>query len=366
MKKIFVAVLLLFFIIQMGCSSTEINTPSTTSSPIATQTYSATLTPTLDFMQETVSAYQATNWAPVYATLESRAVKCADGYYLEVPEIINRLSTDKWSIFTCSPQYINSSTIGTLDVVDYGKRYTKILSTDFSHSWIIYYNDFSWSNRLNAFLIARFWSQDGNFVYLIPATSPSASGFPPRSYFIDGSTLYRLNLNSGKFEIVLPYLNSGYAYSLSPNGEYLAYTISSEKKVIYIRNSNNGDEHQITLDGDYVLTGSFAWKTNGLEIIFAAALNGWDNHEAGTSIFMLSIPKMQLQPLVYNDARLLVPVDNCDKRMCWSDENTIHLTSLNESENYFLDDFTLNIQSGNIVALPTPTLPPTITPISTP
>lgn len=356
MKKITIFAIALLLI--AGCSYSEKALLNVTTTPSFTQTNQATISPTFDSRWATAESYLATNWAPVYATLDNRGVKCDEGYHLEVPEIIDRDSNESWSIFTCSPIPKDIKTIFTPGAVDYSTRYTKILKTDFSKEWIITHEDFTWSDRPNAFLISHTWSQDGNYVYMIPATSPSGGGYSPYMFFLESKVLYRLNLQTGNFETILPYYEyKGYPFALSPNGQYLAYAILHEKNIIHIRDFINETEAEIKIEGNYVLTGAFEWKPDSQKLIFASALEGWDENLAGTSIFLLNLLDMQLKNIIYNDFRLLVP----DSFLGWEDDNTIYLTSLNENTEYFLEGITLNIRSGNITILPSATPWPTYT-----
>lgn len=355
-KKIIIFVIALLLI--AGCSYSEEALLIVTTTPSFIQTHQTTTSPTFDSRWATAESYLATNWAPVYATLESRGVKCEEGYSLEVPEIINNDSNATWSIFTCSPSPKDTKTILTPGAMNYSTRYTKILKTDFSEEWIISHKDFSWSDRPNAFLISYVWSQDGNYVYMIPATNPSGGGYSPYIFFLESKVLYRLNLKTGKFETILPYYeNKGYAYALSPSGQYLAYAILHEKNIIHIRDFTNEKETEVEIDGNYILTGAFEWKADSQKLVFASALEGWDENLAGISVFVLNLPEMRLQTIVYNDFRLLVP----NSFSGWESENTIYLTSLNQNAEYFMEEFTLNIRSGSIIILPSATPWPTYT-----
>ena len=330
--------------------------PTATATITLTPTSRPTFTPTPNLA--TSLAYP-TNWVPALATLDNRAVRCDDGYELELPELIDYMSNDIWSIFTCSPKPKDFKTMWTPGVVDYSKRYTKILKTDFSQSWVIWHKDFLWSNRPNAFLSARRWTQDGNFVYLVPAQSPSGDGFSPSDYFRDSNELYRLNLNSGNFEIVLPYVRYGYSYTLSPNGQYLAYSMPDEKKVVHIKDMSNNDEQQIVLKGDYALTGAFAWSVDNAKLLFASAVNGWKDGNAGISIFMLTINNLHLQPILLNDRRLLIPFpqwkDGEHKDITyWADKNLLYVWSLDNMSVEYFSELALDVQSGNIVVMTTP------------
>jgi hypothetical protein len=157
------------------------------------------------------------------------------------------MSNDQWTIFTCSPASVDPITGSALEVVDWSKRYTKIQSADLTKIWVISYSGFSWSNRPNVYLASLRWTADGNFVYVIPAFIMSGCVFYAPGYFLDGDTLCSLILNSGEFKTVLLFLDTGYAFSLSPNGQYLAYSIADEKKIIHVLGLVKGIDQQIYL-----------------------------------------------------------------------------------------------------------------------
>jgi hypothetical protein len=315
----------------------------------------STPSPTMNSPEATSLSYLATNWAPIYATLDKRTVKCDDGYQLELPEEVDKMSNEAWSIFTCSPVPKDHKTIWTPGVIDYSRRYTKLIKTDLSQSWIISHRDFSWSNRPNAYLSVRWWTHDGNYVYLVPAVSPSSSGFYAPGYFWDSSVLYRLNLISGEFETILPYAEKGYSFALSPNGQYLVYANPEEKKIVRIRDMISGDETYIELEENYVLTGAFVWKPDSTKLIFASAMNGWDKKNAGISIFKLSMKNMYVQTLLYNDRRLLIPFPQVkDKNLYyWTNENLLNVRSLDYMSTEYFNELALDIQTGYIVVLAT-------------
>lgn len=374
MKKfILVIAILLSTVYLMGCSTSGLETPEIVSVPspsvvVETVTPSVVPTktvipsPTFDSFRATSDSVIATNWAIISATLDPRGAKCDEGLRIEVPEVVDRMSNEDWSAFTCSPYEDVRARTGTPEEIDYSKRYTEILSTDFSTKWRIYHDIFPWSNRFGTYLSATLWSQNGNYVFLIPAAIMSGCGMSPAGHFMNTTPLYRLDLRSGEFEIILAEPNI-YAYGISPDGNYLAYSIRDEKKIIHIRALQTGEEKQITLERDYVLTGAFVWHANNREVVFASALNGWKEYTRGFSLFVLDTSDMHLKTYLYDDDRLLIPSPYwSDEEPRWLDENTVRLISLNEEADYYWDEFTLNIRSWQINALPTPTRYPSITP----
>jgi hypothetical protein len=372
-KFILVIVILLLAAYLFGCSTDRVEMPETASvpspsvvvdtiTPSIAPTKTVTPSPTFDSFRATSDSVIATNWAIISATLNPRGAKCDEGLRIEVPEVVDRMSNEDWSAFTCSPYEDTRLRTGTPEEIDYSKRYTEILSTDFSTKWRIYHDIFPWSNRFGTYLYATSWSQGGNYVFFVPVAIMSHCGGSTASFFQDTSPLYRFDLRSGEFEIILSEPNI-YAYGISPDGKYLAYAREDEKKVVHIRDLLTGEEKQITLERDYVLTGTFVWHANNREVVFASALNGWEDYSRGFSLFVLDTSDMHLKTYLYDDNRWLIPSVLWSKEEPrWLDENTIRLISLNEEADYYWDEFTLNIRSWQINALPTPTRYPSITP----
>jgi len=328
--------------------------PTITQMPTETETPSPS--PTWDAIRKTQESWIATNWAPVYATLDSRGVQCKDGYFLEVPEVIDRNSNPIWSIYTCSPQAGDYHAIWTPGSVDYSKRYTVIQRTDLSKNWVISHKDFPWSNRPNAYLRTYAWDRDGNFVYVVPATSPGPGGGSMAGLFRSSNELYRISLNTGKLETILPFAIEGYSYSLSPDGNYLAYSILEEENIIHIRNFKNNDEHLLKLKDDYVRSGAFVWTPDGKTLIFASAIKGWEEGTAGISIFALAMKDLYLQIILFNDERQLIPFAKWrdGKFYYWTEKNFLFVHSLKYMSVEYFSELALDIQSGNVSVISTP------------
>jgi hypothetical protein len=175
------------------------------------------------------------------------------------------------------------------------------------------------------------------------------------SYFRDNNALYRLNLYNGEINSVLPYSKKEYALSLSPNGTYLAYAEFGSTPV-HLQDMNNDNEKTITLNNNYVLTGDFAWTSDSSNLIFASAMNGWEDGDGGISIYKVTIKDNHLENILLNDKRLLIPFPEYETNSYWSNENLLHVKSLNylSYEYEYLSDLALDVQSGNITVLATP------------
>jgi hypothetical protein len=293
------------------------------------------------------------------ATFEAREVFCEEGYKVESEETILRSLNDQWTIFTCSPQPDDFKDRWDLDVVDYGKRYTKVISTDLTQSWIIFHKDFEWSNRPDALLTKYRWTRDGKYLYLEPNIHNGGDGFSAPGYFIDNQALYRLNLITGDLETILGGMGQYLAFSLSPDDQYLTYVNQEEQKIVNIRDLSTGEEIIIELEEKYVISGAFAWKPDSSGVVFAAGIDGWREGEAGISIFEITINPLHNRTILDNDLRLFIPYYYWDIKDFWIAENELFLYSLSISmPDVFYSKWSINTITGEITLLPTPTPSP--------
>jgi len=335
-------------------------TPSPRRYPIgdATSTFTPTpsriiqtLDPTFVSMEET-SAYR--NNIIIPSTMEARKAKCKDGYILEMPLDVIIYSTNQWSIFTCSPVPEDPDQLWTPGVVDYGTRYTQVLKTDFSQSWVIQHSSFDYSkiNRPDALMIPYRWTKDGSYLYLYASYYPGPSGGGAVVAFYDVDPLYRLNLKTGKFETMLQGVLS---FSFSPNDQYLIYIKQEEPNVIHLLDMSGGTEKQIPFDGGLV-TGRFSWSLDSTKVVFASGFGKSGEDISLVSVYVLSIKYSRIQPLLIKDSRMLIP-DSLGEE--WINPETIRMFSLSSNEELW-GDYTLNIKTGEITALSTPTPEPTL------
>jgi hypothetical protein len=361
--KSIVSITIPFLFLLASCDSQSFVTQTPSLVTKSTPTNLPSGTATLNFKPApsvTLSPADATEvyfrFTAVPATIEARGAKCKEGFALERSLYILDYSTNQWTVFTCSPIPANRKDMWTPGFVDFGTRYTQLIKTDFSQTWTIQHNEFNYSviNRPDAMLIPKRWTFDGNDVYLAPKRYPGRDYFNAYGYFYDDEELLRLNLNSGKLETILPYAEGGYSYSLSPNDQFLAYSLLSEKKIVHIKNMDTGVEQRIELNGDYALTGMFAWSPDGTRLYFASALNGWDDGIISTSLFGLTIKDKHLQAILNRDSRFIVPSPRWEnkKAIYWTNENYLYIDSLNSTE--FFNSLALDVQSGKVIVLATP------------
>jgi hypothetical protein len=306
-------------------------------------------------------------WTSIAATNAARGASCLPGFELELPESVPSMPNDLWTIFTCSPQRPRVKPGETPVTVDYRTRYTKVISVDRTREWTIPHTQFYWTNRPGALLTTYRWSVDGKYLYLLWHYYPGPDGGDATIYFsiTEDVALFRLHLDTGIFESVLPYAEQSYAFSLSPDNRYLAYRNPDEQTAIRIREIDTNREIRKDLYGDYVLTGAFVWRADSQAVFFASAMKGWEEGKAGTSIFSIAVRDMTMRMLLYNDKRILIPFPCRDNRTLysWSGDNYLCITSLDENSDAALQNFLLNVRTGEVVPAPTrtPTGPKTST-----
>ena len=292
----------------------------------------------------------------VPATLEARNVQCKDGFVIEQYLDIISSSNNQWTLYTCSPTPLNKNDEWTPGVVDYGTRYTQIIKTDFSKTWTIRHNTFDYSiiNRPDALLSPYRWTADGKYLYLYPSSYPGGSGFPESAFlYTQIGSLYRINLETGKFELVLQRSLFG-ALALSPDDRLLAYSEPDKSDIIHIRNMENGTDLQIKLNEDISAAGAFIWNSQSTKVIFTVGYgkqNGnWQDDLSGTSVFVLTPQNMHVQKVLAKDSRIFSPYE-CSDNIYWLNENTICLYSLNQDLDSWNKIFTLNIKTGTVTYL---------------
>ena len=279
------------------------------------------------------------------------SVHCKDRFILEMYEDIQMMSNDIWTIFTCSPVPADSADKWTPGAVDFGKRYTQITKKDRSQTWVIEHNTFDYSiiDRPDALLIPLLWTKDGKYLYLFPLYYPGADGFPQSAFlFTHINSLYRINLETGNFELVLQRNQFG-AFGISPDEQHLVYSERDHPDVIHLRNLENGNDVDIKLNEDIIAAGAFIWDPGSTKVVFTVGYGKPTDYSredlSGIAIFVLTLKPVHAQKELERDTRIFEPY-RCSDTSFWLDKNTICLylasNDLDSRENIF----TFNINTG--------------------
>ena len=332
-------------------------TPTLTQKPTATPTFIKSYDATWDASFATSKARTAATRVSAKATLTSRQATCSEGYRLspspeDVVKTLDTLQsdTDKWVVIVCLP------------AEDYSKAgYTQIINHDGSVTWTISYDTFKLP-RSSHFLGASGIDKRHNYLYLRPGLT-NWSGWAPLMLFGMNNEIYRMDLGTGEVVAILPEIEHGYYFdsTISADYQFLVFSDSSQPNIIQVLNPTDKKTIKIIeLDKKYVTTGGFTWTQDGEKLIFAAGNKGWEQGQAGISIFRLDMSTFQLQALLLNDRRNLVPWWNSDSYKLWLDNNILNMGSIKIDENDFSsNEWAINIENGQVIHLESPTSTPT-------
>ncbi|HRJ75602.1 MAG TPA: hypothetical protein PLX90_06365 [Anaerolineales bacterium] len=354
-----IAILLLFLFASCVSQSSITQTPTIvtkaipTNSPNATATINSTPTPHATF--NPTQALQATEgyfrFTAVPATIEARGAKCKDGFILERGLEVLDYSTDKWTLFTCSPVAVNRKDMWTHGAVNFGERYTQIVKTDLSTTWTIEHNTFDYTiiDRPDAMLAPYHWTDDGNYVYLSPRYSPGPGG-GPEFFFIRAfiNDLFRINLETGEFELFLKKDEFG-DLAFSPNDQFLVYSEQSRPNVIHTINIETNEESELKIQEGIVAIGAFIWFPDSTKVVVFAGYGEDKDRLSDTAIFILTPKNMQIQKILAKDSRIFGHYFQCSGiNNVWLDYNTICLDSYNRELDSWNDIFSFNIRTGDV------------------
>jgi hypothetical protein len=286
----------------------------------------------------------------VTATAQAFGATCPD-HYSAIP-IDSYYFDENWAVITCTP-----------DDDNYTDRFTLIIHIDGQVQWTIPFTSFDWADRPLADLQVYRWSADGAYVYLKP-TIYMVDFFSPAGSFVSGKGLYRFNLQSGQLETILSPDDGYLSYSISPNDRYLAYSYPVESNIVRLLDLETLEEvTSITIDPVHTISGRFAWAFDSSQLVFAAGVQGFEDYEAGISLFKFTLSNNHIQPILLNDVRMLIPMPSRSGDSIWSEDGIIDLRSI--SIDHWDENWSLNVRDATLIfSSPTPTSSPTI--ISTP
>lgn len=333
--------------------STETTTPSLSVTPSSTYSLTEIAVATTRAAYVTELAYRFT---AIPATIEARNAKCKEGFVLEQALYVLDYSNEKWTLFTCSPVPANKYNLLTPGVVDYGTRYTQLVETDLSKTWTIQHNPFDYSiiDRSDALMVPFRWTADGRYLYLYPAYYPGPSGGTDSMLLeTNVNDLYRINLETGNFELILR-SDQYEALALSPDDQYLIYSEHKRPDVIHVRNMESGDDLQIKLNEDIIVSGRFIWGSDRDKVVFTVGygkqVENFHDDLSETALFVLTLSNMHVQKVLARDSRIFIP-EPCFDGNYWLDKNTMCLYSINEKLDSWNKYFTFNIETGSVVFL---------------
>ncbi len=176
------------------------------------------------------------------------------------------------------------------------------------------------------------WSQDNSRFYYTNRPQSDGCGL-----FNNSSDLYQVDLATGETHEVVP-PNTTTVMGLAPDEQYIAYLATGETSLI-IRNLSTGDYVSVNIvpllgPNRIDQLGSIVWSPDSKQFAFAVAhtpcAGGWAE---ASSIYLLDMNDISVNPLIEQDDRLLVP-------LAWSTPDQIQLQ--NDQGELFILDLTTN------------------------
>lgn len=168
----------------------------------------------------------------------------------------------------------------------------------------------------------------------------------------DGEALYMMDLGSGDFSVLLPPQVTSprfrYAFSVSPDGKYLAYVNQSMPEVLHIQDLVSGNDQTVDLKGKYSKVGIFAWTPDSKDVAFVGLGSNIDIPTS--SLFLLNTTNFSLSVLFNNRAGVYFPGSlTSDKIDYWYQQDILYLDSIDSYPLY------VNIRTKEINRVPIPT-----------
>lgn len=178
------------------------------------------------------------------------------------------------------------------------------------------------STLVEAWYKPFYWSKDGKFLYYtcFHGQEIDTSGKFWGNEFIDGCGVFQLNLESGETIDILPEIHPGngyYAFSISPDENYLVYTYQNVSPVqIKLLDINTSKERVLLTAGEDILeTGRYGWSPQGDKLTFMTLKIAEDETRI-YSIFTLDISSLETKLIIENfDTRI--------RFVSWKDEGVI-------------------------------------------
>lgn len=211
----------------------------------------------------------------------------------------------------------------------------QIVSVDGSIEWGVTFSELSSTQGAGIVSVAH-WSKDGKYLYVFPRQDGADGGY---EWFWgwQGTKLIRLDLELGTWTDT----NMGYAFSFSPDDQYLAYR---SDEGIHIHELDTAQEKVIPVR--YAEFGRFTWSPDSQNILFVATLYETDieNRENGFSYLLLNVTTNEIQVVLENNLDFMYPVQ-------WNEKNRVIVEKLFDG---FGERYNLEVDTGVITPIQNP------------
>ncbi|MBN2500979.1 MAG: hypothetical protein JXB38_09405 [Anaerolineales bacterium] len=199
----------------------------------------------------------------------------------------------------------------------------KIISTDGTKQWEVYFTDLSDQPCpcAESYVGIKHWSHDGKYVYIYPINAGSGGDI---LLWRDLSTLFRFDLETGQWRDT----HISQAASFSPNDRYIVYRSESN---VYVYEFKTGQERVFPVSSEFVDFGRFEWSPDSSKIIFVATRE-WVEYpvQTGFTGYIIDLTDDSVSVIFKDDLRFLYPY-------YWKEQNQIILENIYDGYRFQLD-----------------------------
>jgi hypothetical protein len=269
--------------------------PGATSTPSSTQVYilSSTPSPTIN------STYQAWHAKAISISETERAARQL-AWNDKATQIAQfPITCESWS----NPSDISPD--GKWSATDCGpnSNRTLIVQNKEGIKWVLYFKDFLSPDTpewMPGGMHQKFWSPEGKYLYITPQLGYSGGGNQCFSYSRGNYGLFRLNLTTGSWTTIVPFIDSfpGNEIEFSPNGRWYGITLNG----ITITDLKTGDVIQINAPGEMEMR----WSPDSKHLAYSLATCG-EEFVQTSSVYVWDTSTKQTRHLLTTEAIVLRP-----------------------------------------------------------
>lgn len=220
----------------------------------------------------------------------------------------------------------------------------EIVRADESKTWEL--SSDTLINPYTEYFVGIRWSNDGVYAYTSP--NPHIDGY--WEPFHQGIVLYRLNLETGQINEVLPLGKDDwifYSFAFSPDDRWLAYIVTDKSPVLMkFRDLHTGAERTFEFDSKYNTGGGFVWSLDNQKLVFSVTQFDTSAYKyIATSLILWDKDTEKLTELIKDYPGQI-------KTMEWIDETKIKLEAMiSDSETITTQTYEFDLTTNELTEI---------------
>jgi hypothetical protein len=165
-----------------------------------------------------------------------------------------------------------------------------------------------------------FWMPNEPYVFL---AGESCCAEEP-VFFSNGLSLYRLNLETGKFSMISPWGPPTY-FSFSPGAKYQLIA-SNGTSLVSVTRLQDSHKVQIPVPGSFVSVGNALWAPDGNHVLLRACNEAQNNSCRKTPLIVVDPENTEFQTMVSDLYQALEMAQGDQEQISWDDNQHVRLT----------------------------------------